>query len=204
MDLEKIGRFIAECRKKKNLTQLQLADLLFVSDRAVSKWENGKSCPDSSIMLNLCNILEITVNDLLSGEKVSMENYTKEAEEKIFQLVKEKEQSDRFLLKFEVICGIFVTILFLGLIFLASFANLEDWLRILLIVAGFIIFFPFIFLLVGIEQKAGYYVCPHCGHTYVPTYTKVLSAVHVNRTRYMKCPNCGKKGWHKKVISKEN
>ncbi|MBR2413843.1 MAG: helix-turn-helix transcriptional regulator [Clostridia bacterium] len=80
MDQANIGKFIAECRKKKNLTQVQLAEKLNITDRAVSKWETGKTMPDSSIMLGLCAILEISVNDLLSGEVITMNNYNKEAE----------------------------------------------------------------------------------------------------------------------------
>jgi transcriptional regulator with XRE-family HTH domain len=74
MDQIKIGRFIAACRKKEGLTQAQLAEKLCITDRAVSKWETGKTLPDSSIMLQLCDTLKITVNDLLSGEVVTMEN----------------------------------------------------------------------------------------------------------------------------------
>ena len=81
MDQIKIGKFIAECRKKNGLTQIQLAEKLGITDRAVSKWENGKSLPDSSIMLDLCEILKISVNDLLSGEVVSMDNYDNSLEE---------------------------------------------------------------------------------------------------------------------------
>ena len=81
MDQIKIGSFIAERRKMKNLTQAQLAEKLNITDRAVSKWENGRSLPDSSIMLELCDILDITVNDLLCGEVVVMERYNKELEE---------------------------------------------------------------------------------------------------------------------------
>lgn len=77
MNQEEIGKFIAKYRKEKNLTQAQLAEKLNITDRAVSKWENGKSMPDSSIMLELCEILGITVNELLSGEKITMENSEK-------------------------------------------------------------------------------------------------------------------------------
>ena len=80
MDQVKIGRFIAECRKKKNLTQMQLAEDLGITDRAVSKWETGKAMPDTSIMLELCGILKITVNELLNGEKINMENTSKSIE----------------------------------------------------------------------------------------------------------------------------
>ena len=99
MDQVKIGKFIAECRKKENMTQMQLAEKLGITDRAVSKWETGRAMPDSSIMLELCGILGINVNDLLSGEVVTMENYNKEMEKKLLELIKEKEQADKRLLK---------------------------------------------------------------------------------------------------------
>ena len=88
MDQVKIGRFIAECRKKKDLTQMQLATKLNNTDRAVSKWETGKAMPDTSIMLELCSVLDISVNDLLSGEVVSMENYNKKLESNLLEMAK--------------------------------------------------------------------------------------------------------------------
>ena len=72
MDQVKIGKFIADCRKRANLPQMQLAEKLGITDRAISKWETGKALPDSSIMLELCGLLGITVNDLLSGEVISV------------------------------------------------------------------------------------------------------------------------------------
>ena len=80
MDSIKIGKFIAEKRKAKNLTQLQLAERLYVTDRAVSKWECGRSLPDSSIMLELCETLDISVNELLTGEEIKMETYNKQVD----------------------------------------------------------------------------------------------------------------------------
>lgn len=77
MNQTEIGKFIAKSRKEKNLTQAHLAEKLNITDRAVSKWETGKSLPDSSIMLELCEILGITVNELLSGEEIDMESYEK-------------------------------------------------------------------------------------------------------------------------------
>lgn len=67
MEQTKVGKFIAECRKNKNMTQAELAEKLNITDRAISKWETGKGMPDSSIMLELCNELDISVNELLSG-----------------------------------------------------------------------------------------------------------------------------------------
>lgn len=95
MNQTAIGNFIARCRKKQKLTQAQLAEKLNITDRAVSKWETGKSMPDSSIMLELCAILDITVNELLSGEEIEMEpyeNYEKKAEENLLAL-KQKEEN---------------------------------------------------------------------------------------------------------------
>ena len=203
MDQIKIGKFIAECRKKKSLTQVSLAEKLGITDRAVSKWERGLAMPDSSIMLELCNILGITVNELLSGEVIEMENYNKKADENLIEMKKQKEQSDKRLLTMEIVIGVLISIVFFALIFIASFVEMEEWLRITLIMTGFIPFIIMIPFAIRIEQKAGYYECEHCHHKYVPTFSSVLWAMHVNRTRYMKCPKCGKRSWQKKVISKD-
>ena len=87
MDQVKIGKFIAERRKKIGLTQMQLAEKLNITDRAISKWENGKSMPDSSIMLELCDVLKISVNDLLNGEIVTMDNYKEKSEQNLLEMV---------------------------------------------------------------------------------------------------------------------
>ena len=203
MDQIKIGKFIAECRKKANLTQMQLAEKLNITDRAISKWENGKAMPDSSIMLDLCNVLSISVNDLLSGEVVTVENYNKELENKLIEMVKEKEQADKRLLSLEIFVGIVVSVILFAMVFVASFVQMENWLRIVLIVVGFIPFAIGIAYAIRIEQTAGYYECAKCGHRYVPTYKSVLMAPHINRTRHMRCPKCHEKSWQKKVISKK-
>lgn len=202
MDQNKIGRFIAERRKLKNLTQMQLAEKLSISDRAVSKWETGKSLPDSSIMLELCSILEITVNDLLSGEVVLMENYNKELENNLIEMVKEKEKAHKQLLSLEVFIGVLVSVILFALVFVASFVQMENWLRIVLIAVGFVVFIIGIAFALRIEQTAGYYKCAECGHKYIPTYSSMLWSMHMGRTRYMQCPKCGKKSWQKKVITK--
>ena len=103
MNQEAIGKFISTCRKDKGLTQLQLAEKLNITNRAVSKWETGKSCPDASIMLELCDILEITVNELLSGERIHMENYRKKAEENLIELQNKKDKAQKNLLRVELI-----------------------------------------------------------------------------------------------------
>ena len=203
MDQIKIGKFIKECRNKNNLTQMQLAEKLGITDRAVSKWENGRAMPDSAIMLDLCKELKITVNDLLSGEVVSMNNYNENSEKIILEMVKEKEKNDKLLLRCEILVGVICIIIMLALTVIASYVPMEEWLRILLILIGLVpllIATPF---MLKIEQIAGYYECKECGHCYVPTYKAVNIAMHFGRTRYMKCPECHKRSWQKKVVSKD-
>ena len=203
MDQVKIGKFIAECRRKTNLTQMQLAEKLNITDRAISKWETGKALPDSSIMLELCDVLGISVNDLLCGEVVSMDNYNKELENNLLEMIKQKEQADKRLLSVEVFIGITATVVLFAMVLLASFVQMSNGLRISLMVLGFILFFAGCFYALRIEQVAGYYACKACGHRYVPTYKAVNFAPHMGRTRYMRCPQCGKKSWQKKVLGKE-
>ena len=203
MDQVKIGKFVAERRRNVNLTQMQLAEMLNITDRAVSKWETGKSMPDSSIMLELCDILKISVNDLLCGEVVTMDNYNKELENNLLEMINQKEQADKRLLALEIFIGVVVSVVLFILILMASFVHMADWLRVILIIIGFIIFAIGITYAMRIEQTAGYYECAKCGHKYVPTYNSVLWARHINRTRYMSCPECNQKSWQKKVLSKE-
>ena len=206
MDQVKIGKFIAERRKAVNLTQMQLAEKLNITDRAVSKWETGRAMPDSAIMLDLCKVLKITVNDLLSGEIVNVENYNKELESKLVKMVKEKQKADKTLLRLEVVVGVLSTIILLAPIIVAALlpANaVKDWQRVIIILSGVIPAFVGFFYATRIEQVAGYYKCKCCGHKYVPTYKAISMAMHMGRTRYLKCPNCGKKSWQKKVISKD-
>ncbi len=203
MDQIKIGKFIAERRKNAKLTQMQLAKKLDITDRAVSKWETGKAMPDSSIMLELCDVLGISVNDLLSGEEVTMDNYNKKLENNLLEMIKLKEENDRRLLRMEIVMGIIAILPLLAAVIIVSAVPMEEWLGGLiagLSLTPLLIATPFA---LKIEQKAGYYECRKCGHRYVPKYGSVFWAMHINRTRYMYCPKCNQKSWQKKVITKE-
>ena len=203
MDQIKIGKFIAECRKKQNLTQMQLAEKLNITDRAVSKWERGISMPDSALMLELCAILDITVNDLLNGEIVSMDKYSQELENTLLDAIKQKEESDKRLLRMELVMGLSCLIPILVAAVLVAVLKLEEWLGTVIVLSSLLpllIFTPFA---LRIEQKTGYYQCAECKHKYVPAYKSVFFASHMGTTRYMKCPNCHKKSWQKKVLGKD-
>lgn len=203
MNQIKIGKFIAERRKAANLTQMQLAEKLNVTDRAVSKWENGKSMPDSSIMLDLCDLLKINVNDLLCGEVVTMDNYNKELENNLLEMIKEKEKADKRLLTTEIVLGVVCVLPLIAAIIVANVFELKETTATILILSCLIpllIATPFALI---IEQKAGYYQCGKCGHKYVPSFKSVFFAMHNGRTRYMRCPKCNKRSWQKKVLNKD-
>ena len=204
MDQIKIGNFIASCRKEKGMTQAVLAEKLGITDRAVSKWETGKSLPDSGIMLELCELLGINVNELLSGEKIMAESYDKRVEENLISMRREIEEKNRQLLGAEVWIGAPATIAGLFMCGIAAYAQMPSWCRAVLIIFAFAMILIVAFIAVGIEQKAGYYECPKCHDRHVPTYWQTNLAPHMGRTRYMKCPACGEAGWQKKVLTKED
>lgn len=203
MDQVKTGKFIAGCRKEKGLTQAQLAELMGVSDRAVSKWETGRSMPDSSIMLELCDTLGINVNELLSGERIAMEDYRKTAEENLLQMKRQEEKTNKSFLRMELVIGFVCTIVFAVLIFAVGYAVESMPWKVAIILAACILLLVGIYFCLKIEQEAGYYECAKCHHRYVPEMGAVVFAMHAGRTRYMKCPHCGERSWQKKVLTRE-
>ncbi len=200
MDLQIIGRFIKEQRKIRGMTQAELAEKICVSEKTISKWECGNGFPDTSLMLPLCKELGITANELLSGKKLTGDEYMRQAENNLVTLKTQQEQSHKLLLTIEYILGYMSSLTLIILVFVASYINMPTWLRIFLIVFGLIhTIFGIHFCLV-IEKDAGFYECQHCHNKYIPTYKQVLFSMHYGRTRYMKCPKCDKKSWQKKVI----
>ncbi|MBE5741699.1 MAG: helix-turn-helix transcriptional regulator [Clostridiales bacterium] len=203
MDQIKVGKFIAERRKQNNLTQMQLAEKLGVSDRAVSKWENGKSLPDSSIMIELCEILKISVTELLKGEKLSMENSEKNNEQILLDMTKELENKNKAIWSaMWAIMIVSITALFAGLFIVATWMEEGVW-QIVAIIALCVVFLIPCFYALKLEVSVGAYKCKKCGHEIVPTYRQALNAMHMGTTRYLKCPKCNKRTWCKKVIKKD-
>ena len=202
MDQIKIGKFIAECRKKNNLTQMQLAEKLNITDRAISKWENGKGMPDSSIMLDLCNELKISVNELLSGEMIEMKDYNQIAEKNLLEMAKKEEVQNKKMMFYEIVIGYISSVTFLILLFTASFAVENIVARIILFILAFLVLIIGVSFALKIETETGYYECQKCHHKYVPKYSKVYFAMHIGTKRYMKCPKCNERTWQKKVLSK--
>ena len=202
MDQLKIGKFIADCRKKANLTQMQLAEKLSITDKAVSKWERGVAMPDTSIMLELCDILGISVNELLSGEKIDMENNNQKNEQLLLDMAKELEKKSKTIWSsMWVIMIASMTALFAG-IFVAAFLIPEGiWQLVTILCVCVVFFIPCLYAL-KLEVSVGAYKCKNCGCEIVPTYKEAMNAMHMGFTRYLKCPNCNKRTWCKKVIKK--
>ena len=202
MNSIKIGKFIADCRKEKKLTQEQLAEKLFITDRAVSKWERGLSLPDADKMLDLCNILNINVNELLNGERIDMKNYEKKTEELLIELAKQDEIKNKKLMTSMWTILITGTMFYILILILAINTLEEGALLGTIICISTIIFLIAGFIALKFEIDAGYYECKKCNHKFVPTYMQALNAPHMSTTRYLKCPKCHKRSWAKKVMKK--
>ena len=202
MDQIKIGRFIAERRKQTSLTQMQLAEKLGITDKAVSKWERGVAMPDTSIMLELSDILGISVNELLCGEKINMENNNQKNEQLFLDMAKELEKKNKTVwTSMWIIIGVSVMGLFGGLA-VAAFLIPEGIWQLLTILGICVLFLIPCFYALKLEVSVGAYKCKNCGHEIVPTYKQALNAMHMGTTRYLKCPECGKRTWCKKVLKK--
>ena len=201
MDQVKIGKFIAQMRKEQNLTQRGLADKLSISDKTVSKWERGRGLPEVSLMLPLCGALGITVNDLLTGQRVAEADYQTRAEENMMNLLRENAENKKRM-ALSVICGCVTVIAVCALVALASFLEVAAGWRVALLALALLTAAAGIAAAAMLEASAGYYQCPHCRKAYVPTKRAVVMAPHLGRSRKMRCPYCGQKGYHKKVVTR--
>ena len=202
MNQEKIGKFIAACRKEQGLTQAVLAEKLGITDRAVSKWETGRSLPDASLMPVLCDLLGISINELFSGERLDMDQYKEMAEQHLLEMRRQEEEANRRLLSLEWVIGVGSSLILFLCVFTGSFAVMDTPWRLALILGGTAIFGVGAWYALKIEQSAGYYECPECGERYVPSMAAVFFAPHFGRTRKLKCPQCGKRAYQKKVLTR--
>ena len=203
MDLIKIGKFIADCRKRKNITQEELAEKLYITDRAVSKWERGLSLPDADKMLELCSILDINVNELLNGEKINMRDYEKKTNELLVELAKQEELKNKKMITDMYVLSVTAVVFYIGITLLAAYTLGEGTTFGIIVTIATIILVAVALYVFKLEIYTGYYECKKCHHRYVPnSYWKVMFSPHIDTTRYLKCPKCGKRSWSKKVMSK--
>ena len=201
MDQVKIGRFIKAIRKEKNLTQREVAERLSISEKTVSKWETGNGLPEVGLMLPLCELLEISVNELLSGERLDEKRYFEKAEQNIMSLIQEKTEAKKKLI-IAVIVGVITLLAGLTIVLLAGLLEMKTWLRVLLNVIAFVVIGTGIGIACVLDRDAGVYECKHCGERFMPTMKAYLIAPHRPTTRKLKCPNCGKTSYCRKRLSK--
>ena len=202
MDQIKIGKFIAECRKKQNLTQAQLAEKLDITDRAISKWETGKAMPDSDIMLDLCDILGIKVNELLCGEMIEIEHKDEQLNELIFQMAKNEERYHKRLLHSAyVIIATSLTAL-ICLMSLISLLIPECGFQDFLIIVSVILFIIPCMIALKFKAETGYYECKNCQHMFVPNYKEIAVLMQTPTRRLLKCTKCGKWTWCTKLAKR--
>ena len=204
MDQVKIGKFISNERKAKGYTQKQLSELLAISDKTISKWECGNGFPEASLLLPLCNELEITVNELLTGERISQQNYKKKAEENMVNMIREKEENKQKILLTTMI-GVISTITFVTLLLVVCFYTdvITLPIKMVLMVIAISVFGVGLYVAMWGDRKIGYFKCRNCNELFTPTFMQYNMGIHLLSTRYLKCPHCKTKTWCKKVMTKE-
>lgn len=199
MDQIKTGKFISALRKEKELTQMQLAHILGVSDKTISKWERGAGLPEVSLMMPLCEVLEINVNELLTGEKLTDSEYKKKAEANIMDLVKENRENKKRMFQ-SIVLGTITIIAVCALVAIAAFIETPAIARILVIVFAVLTAVLGIGTTVTLDINAGYYECPNCKALFIPTMKAYVKSYHTITKRRLTCPECGETSMCKRRV----
>ena len=204
MDIVKIGYFIRECRKNKNLTQKQLADKLFVEPKTISKWETGKGLPDVSIMKNLCNELDISLSELFIGEHLKEKSNELITEQILLnEFEKERIRNKKNLIG-EILIGCAFIAVVITLILFAGFAPIATYLKIILVALALIFIVVGTTGLIILDANIGYFECAECHERFIPSVKDYTFGLHTLKKRRLTCPRCGKKTWCcKKMIKKD-
>ncbi|MDD3429321.1 MAG: helix-turn-helix domain-containing protein [Oscillospiraceae bacterium] len=203
MDTIRTGKFIAEMRKEQKLTQRQLAQQLNISDKTISKWECGNGMPEVSLMLPLCNILHINVNELLSGEKISLECYQQKAEENMMNLMQEKQESKKKIVLSAVVATMGVAVLIVNILLASYVQSITLPVKVMIIAFGAIVFLAGLGVAVVLDRETGSYECPHCKTHFTPEMGAYVKGLHTITKRKLKCPNCGQTSYCKHKLTKQ-
>lgn len=202
MDIIKIGNFIRECRKNKDLTQKQLADKLFVEAKTISKWETGNGLPGVSLMENLCNELDISLSELFIGEYVKEESYELITEQILLnEFEKERLRNKKDLIG-EIVIGCAFIATIITLVLFVGFVSIATYLKIILIALAFIFIVVGITGLIILDANIGYFECAECHERFIPSVKDYTLGLHTLKKRKLTCPKCGKKTWCSKKINK--
>lgn len=200
MDMQKIGKFLTELRKSKSLTQDELGEKIGVTNKTVSRWENGNYLPPVEILQILSNFYDVSINELLSGERLSVEHYKEHAEEYIVEDLMKQNKGAKKRLTVSCIVAIMAILSGAAIILLGALLDAPLWLRISCIAFSFIIIVLGIGVCCVLTVDAGVYECPNCGKKFIPSMKDFILGAHTFTKRKLKCPNCGKKSFCKKKL----
>lgn len=201
MDYKKTGALIARERKAMNMTQEQFAQKILVSAKTVSKWENGNGLPDTDLLIPICELFSLSLNELLSGERLSGEAYRQRAEDNITDLLSERKSNKQKMAFAAVCCFVTFSVMFINIL-LAGYIDMPIWLKACLIVYGALIALTGLLVAICYDLKVGSFECRHCGKRFIPKPSAYVFAPHGLTTRYLKCPHCGKRSHCKKRLTK--
>ena len=200
MNYTKIGGFIATQRKANKLTQAKLAEKVFVSEKTVSKWENGKGLPDTNVLPKLCQVLGVSLNELLSGERNVVDGNAQHDDELLLNMAKELEYKNKIIWNSMWVIMVVSIMALLGGVLISAILIPEGIWQFVVIIGICIFFLIPCFYALKLEISIGAYQCKNCGHLIIPSYSEALCAMHRGTTRHLKCPHCGKRTWCKKII----
>ena len=188
-------------RKEKKMTQAKLAEKLYVSEKTVSKWENGKGVPDTNLLPKLCEIFGFSLSELLRGER-GVDDNNQQNEKLLYDMAKDLEIKNKTIWSaMWVIMSVSILAL-LGGLCLTAFLIPEGVWQLVSIIVLCIVFLVPCFYALKLEVSVGVYKCKNCGNELIPTYREALFAMHCGTTRYLKCPKCNKRTWCKKALKK--
>lgn len=200
MDMQKIGNFLAKLRKDKNLTQEELGEQLGVTNKTVSRWENGNYLPPVEMLQILSKFYDVDINELLSGKHLDEKHYKENAEEYIVADLMKKQKEAKKRLAVSIVVAVITILAGLSIILLSALLSAPIWLRIVCIVFSLLIIILGIGVCCVLTVDAGVYECPFCGEKFA-SMKDFISGAHIFTKRKLRCPKCGKKSFCKKRLS---
>ena len=201
MDMQKVGTFLAELRKERNLTQDELGEKIGVTNKTVSRWENGNYLPPAEILQILSELYDVSINELLSGGRLDEKHYKENAEEYIVADLMKKRNEAKKRLTVSCIVAAITILAGLSIVLLSALLSAPVWLKIGCIVFSLIIIILGVGVCCVLTVDAGVYECPECGEKFVPSMKDFIGGAHMLTRRKLKCPKCGKKNFCKKRLS---
>ena len=197
-----MGNKIKLLRQKIGATQEQLGEKIGVSAQSISKWETGRAMPDSNIMLKLCYILGINVNELLCGEAIDFEKKEEQLNELIYQMATNEERYHKRLLHSAYLIVVISLVALICLITLISLLIPEGGFQNFLIIVSVVLFIIPCVIALKFKVETGYYECKNCQHMFVPNYKEIAVLMQTPTRRLLKCTKCGKWTWCKKLTKR--